>query len=85
MCGETGTFAMSSSPTTVQRPGQRLHVVERALELARTGLYRARWEISRALEKEGYTIADVSHLDGPSMSRTLTSLCRQARRPGAAA
>ncbi|MFC7380056.1 hypothetical protein [Brevundimonas sp. GCM10030266] len=76
---------MTSSPATGARSGQRPHVVERALELARTGLYRARWDISRALEKEGYTIADVSHLDGPSMSRTLTTLCRQARRPKAAA
>lgn len=63
----------------------RPHVVERALQLARSGLYRARWDVSRALEREGYTIADLSHLEGPSMSKTLTTLCRKARQAEAAA
>ena len=65
--------------------GQRPHVLERALALAATGDYRARWDIARALEKEGYTIAEVSHLEGPSMSRKLTALCRAARATRAAA
>lgn len=64
---------------------QRPHVIERALALAGTGLYRARWEVARALEKEGYTIADVSHLEGSSISRKLTALCRESRSAGVAA
>lgn len=63
----------------------RPHVIERALALAGTGRYRARWEVARALEKEGYTIADVSHLEGSSISRKLTALCRKARSSGVAA
>lgn len=60
-------------------PGSRPHVIERALELAATGQYRARWDVARALEKEGYTIADVSHLEARAISRELTARCRQAR------
>lgn len=57
----------------------RPHVIERALALAATGEFRARWAIARALEKEGYTIAEVSQLEGAAMSRKLTALCREAR------
>lgn len=60
-------------------------VVERALALAGTGRYRARWEIARAMEKEGYTLADVSHLEGSSISRKLTAMCRASRDPEGAA
>lgn len=63
----------------------RPHVIERALALAETGQFRARWEVARALEREGYTIIDVSHLEGASISRKLTALCRASRSARAAA
>ncbi|MFC7377302.1 hypothetical protein [Brevundimonas sp. GCM10030266] len=65
----------------------RLHPVEQAFELARTGLYRSRSEISRAMEKSGYTMADVNQLEGTSLTRQLNGLCReaQARLPKTAA
>ena len=53
--------------------------VERAFELARTGDYSNMDAIKRALEKEGYGVADRSHLTGSSLSRQLSLLCRQAR------
>lgn len=63
----------------------RQHVIQRALVLAGTGRFRARWEIARAMEKEGYTLADVSHLEGLSISRKLTAMCRASRDPKDAA
>jgi hypothetical protein len=66
-------------------PEPRPHVIERALILAGAGHYRARWEIARALEKEGYTLAELSHLEGSSISRKLNALCRKSRVPKVAA
>lgn len=57
----------------------RSHPVERAFELARTGAWRSRSEIARAMEKEGYTMADVNQLEGTSLTRQLNGLCREAR------
>ena len=37
------------------------------------------------MEKEGYTLADVSHLEGLSISRKLTAMCRASRDPKDAA
>ncbi|WP_420472171.1 MULTISPECIES: hypothetical protein [unclassified Brevundimonas] len=56
----------------------RLHPLERAFELARTGLYRSRSEIARAMEKDGYTMADVNQLEGTALTRQLNGLCREA-------
>lgn len=54
-------------------------VLERAFELARTGDYGTRSQIGRALEKEGYTISDVSQLAGVGITRQLNALCRLVR------
>ena len=64
--------------------GPRQNVIERALALAATGAFPARWAIGRALEKEGYTIAEVSQLEGSTISRKLTALCRASRAEAAA-
>lgn len=64
--------------------GPRQNVIERALVLAATGDFPARWAIGRALEKEGYTIAEVSQLEGSLISRKLTALCRASRAEAAA-
>lgn len=65
----------------------RLHPVERAFEMAKTGVFRSRSEIARAMEKDGYTMADVNQLEGTSLTRQLNGLCREAqsRLPSAAA
>lgn len=54
-------------------------VLERAFEMARTGDYATRSHIGRALEKQGYTISDVSQLAGAGITRQLNALCRVAR------
>lgn len=56
-----------------------LHPVERAFEIARTGACRSRSEIARAMEREGYTMADVNQLEGTALTRQLNDLCKQAR------
>ena len=55
------------------------HVVERAYQLASGGVYSRRSEIDRALEKEGYTIADLQHLQGAFITKDLNKRCRSAR------
>lgn len=57
----------------------RKHPVERALEIAKTGAYRSRSEIARAMEREGYTMADVNQLEGTSLTRQLNGLCKLAK------
>ncbi|QDH74585.1 hypothetical protein [Brevundimonas sp. M20] len=57
----------------------RLHPVEQAFALAKTGQYRSRSEIARAMEKSGYTMADVNQLEGTSLTRQLNGLCRAAQ------
>lgn len=56
-----------------------LHPVERAFEIARAGACRSRSEIARAMEREGYTMADVNQLEGTALTRQLNDLCKQAR------
>jgi len=57
------------------------HIVERAYQLAEAGQYLRRSEIDRALEREGYTIADLQHLQGAGITRDLNQRCRAARSP----
>lgn len=54
------------------------HPVERAFEMARTGDYRVRAEISRAMGREGFSISEREQLALPSLSRQLNDLCRAA-------
>jgi hypothetical protein len=56
-----------------------LHPVERAFQLARTGHFRVRGDISKALEKEGYTVAEVYQLQGAAITRQINDLCRAAQ------
>lgn len=56
------------------------HPIERAFQMARSGDYRARGEISRAMGKEGFTISECEQLTLPSISRQLNDLCRTAFR-----
>lgn len=56
------------------------HPIERAFQMARSGDYRARGEISRAMGKEGFTISECEQLTLPSISRQLNDLCRAAFR-----
>lgn len=57
-----------------------VHIVERAFQLARSGRYRARSDIGRALSAEGYTLTDLQHLDGAGITRDLNRLCRESQR-----
>ena len=52
------------------------HPIERAFQLAKSGDYRARSEISKAMSKEGFTISECEQLSLPSLSRQLNDLCR---------
>jgi hypothetical protein len=61
------------------------HPIERAFQMARSGDYRARGEISRAMGKEGFTISECEQLTLPSISRQLNDLCRTAFRDKAEA
>lgn len=53
-------------------------IVERALELARTGDYPRLGELERQLRAEGYS-AVLAHLDSPSLRRQLRELGNAAR------
>ena len=64
---------------------QTVHVVERAYQLARTGKFAIRSEIGRALEGEGYSQADLQHLQGFAITRDLNRLCRAAQNESEAA
>jgi len=55
------------------------HVVERAYELAGEGACRHRSQIDRALEREGYTIADLQHLQGSGITKELNRRCKLAQ------
>lgn len=54
-----------------------VHPVARAFELARSGAFRTRSEIARAMESEGYMIGDCDQLSGSALSRQLTAICRE--------
>jgi hypothetical protein len=53
--------------------------VERAFALARTGRFRNKSEIARAMRNEGYTFGDLAYLEGRGVSRQLATLCADAR------
>ncbi|MEJ8406111.1 hypothetical protein WKI27_12205 [Brevundimonas vesicularis] len=53
--------------------------VERAFALARTGRFRNKSEIARAMRNEGYTFGDLIGLEGTALSRQLALLCENAR------
>ena len=53
--------------------------VERAFVLAKTGRFRNKSEIARAMRDEGYSHADLAYLEGGSLSRQIASLCADAR------
>lgn len=53
--------------------------LERAFELARTGRFRNKSEIGRAMREEGYTYSDLTYLEGTHLSRQLAALCADAR------
>ena len=53
--------------------------VERAFALAKSGRYRNKSEIARAMREEGFTFGDLAYLEGGSLSRQLSSLCADAR------
>lgn len=54
--------------------------VARAFEMAHSGAFRTRSEITKAMEAEGFTIAECDQLAGPSLSRQLTEICRAKSR-----
>jgi len=66
--------------------GDRVHngfmhgktLIERAIELAKSGSYDRIDQIERQLNAEGYSNV-ASHLDGPSLRRQLNQLSRAAR------
>jgi hypothetical protein len=55
--------------------------LERAFQLARTGLYSSVEEIKKQLRAEGFSTAQVT---GGTLSRQLKALIREAREAGAA-
>jgi hypothetical protein len=58
-----------------------INIVERCYELANSGQYEGTEEIRRQLLAEGYTHAEAGvHLSGRVLKRTLSELCRAARR-----
>lgn len=63
-------------------PGPRPSPVERAFEHARSGRFRTRSEIGKAMEREGYTICEVMQLQGRSVTNQLNGLCRAASASG---
>jgi hypothetical protein len=56
------------------------HPIERAFQMAKSGDYRARSEVSKAMSKEGFTIGECEQLTLPSLSRQLNDLCRASYR-----
>lgn len=59
--------------------GPRLHVVERAYELARSSDCAMLSDVFKALSAEGYSTADLSHFQGPAIRSQLMHLCRQPK------
>jgi len=59
-------------------PMNEKSLIERALELARSGAYERIDQIERQLNAEGYSNV-ASHLDAPSLRRQLSQLGRAAR------
>lgn len=57
----------------------RPSTLERAFTLARTGAFRSKSEIAKALWREGYRLDDLAQLTGPTMTRQLRALCRESQ------
>jgi len=55
----------------------RIHVVERAYQLARTPACITAADVVKALSAEGYSGADLSHFQGSSIRADLNRLCKQ--------
>lgn len=55
--------------------------LERAFSLARTGAFKSRSDISKALKREGYLLDDLAQLTGPTLSRQLRAICNAASSP----
>lgn len=53
--------------------------LERAFALAKTGRFRNKSEVARAMREEGYTHADMAYLEGTSLSRQIALVCAGAR------
>jgi dienelactone hydrolase len=57
---------------------QRPPLIERAFDLARSGLYNDVSDVARQLKAEGYEAVTV-RLAGPSLRKQLRELCRAPR------
>jgi hypothetical protein len=53
--------------------------LERAFALARTGEFRSKGEIAKALSREGFSVDELRQLHGISLSRQLKEICRASR------
>ncbi|RZI57155.1 MAG: hypothetical protein EOP94_03905 [Zymomonas sp.] len=60
----------------------RPSTIERAFEHARSGRFRTRSQIGKAMAREGYTISEVVQLQGPAITKQLNTLCRKASDDG---
>lgn len=67
------TTEIASAAEGCRRPG----VVERAFQLAQSGLHQDVVSIGRALDLEGYELVS-AHLMAPTLRRELLALCRTA-------
>lgn len=54
--------------------------LERAFALAKTGQFKNKAQIARAMRLEGYSYADLAYLEGVSLSRQIASVCASAHR-----
>jgi len=54
----------------------RIHVVERAYQLARTPACVSTADILKALAAEGYSGAEISHFQGSAIRADLNRLCK---------
>lgn len=54
----------------------RIHVVERAYQLARTPACTNTGDIMKALSAEGYSGAEISHFQGSSIRADLNRICK---------
>jgi len=60
---------------------EQLSIVERALELARSGYFANATDIRKQLKQEGYIQSLVDeHLRGLGIKRKIKSLCKERRR-----
>jgi hypothetical protein len=50
--------------------------LERAFELARSGLFRTASEVARAVQKESYGLDGAAQITGTTVRRQISALCR---------